>query len=237
MPHYLKRYLPLFILGIGVLVVWLTGLHDALSFDVLRENRHFLLDFVERSFWLAAFMFVLIYVGVVALSIPGATILTVTGGFLFGTLLGTVLVVISATTGATLLFLIAKTSLGNALRKKAGPWLQKMEKGFQDNALSYLLVLRLVPLFPFFIVNLVPAFLGVSGRIFVLATLVGIIPGSFVYVSVGTGLGSLFDQGETLSLKGVLTPEILLALSGLACLSLLPVVYKRFKADDDKTPK
>ena len=105
-----------------------------------------------------------------------------------------------------------------------------MESGFRENALNYLLVLRLIPLFPFFVVNLVPAFLGVSLRIYVLGTLVGIIPGSFVYATVGAGLGSIFDSGEEFSLKGILTPEIVTALVGLAILAIVPVIYKKFRA-------
>lgn len=236
----LKKFLPLLILGGAFLAAWINGLHEALTFENLRENRHTLLVFVRESFGFAVLLYCLIYITVVALSIPGASFLTVTGGFLFGSFLGTGLVVTSATCGATLLFFIAKTSLGDSLRQKAGPWLGKMEKGFQKNALSYLLVLRLVPLFPFFIVNLVPAFLRVSTRTFIIATGLGIIPGSFVYVSVGTGLGSLFDQGEEFSLKGILTPEIIVALSGLAVLSLVPIAYKHFKTQtsaDDKTPE
>lgn len=240
MPASLKKLLPLLLLGGALLAAWISGLHEALTFENLRENRHALLAFVEESFGLAVLLYCFTYIAVVALSIPGASFLTVTGGFLFGSFLGTGLVVSSATCGATLLFFIAKTSLGDNLRQKAGPWLGKMEKGFQENALSYLLVLRLVPLFPFFIVNLVPAFLGISTRTFIIATGLGIIPGSFVYVSVGTGLGSLFDQGEAFTLKGILTPEIIIALSGLAVLSLVPVIYKRFKSTasaDDKTPE
>lgn len=125
---------------------------------------------------------------------------------------------------------IAKTSLGDLLRAQAGPWLKKMESGFRENALSYLLVLRLIPLFPFFVVNLVPAFLGVSLRTYVLATLVGIVPGSFVYATVGAGLGSIFDRNEVFTASGILTPEIVTALVGLSVLSLLPVAYKLIKA-------
>jgi len=138
--------------------------------------------------------------------------------------------VVAATIGATILFIAAKTALGDLLRAKAGPFLQKMEAGFREDALSYLLVLRLIPLFPFFIVNLVPAFLGVSLRVFVIATFGGIIPGSFVYATVGAGLGSIFDAGGEFSASGILTPEIITALVGLAVLALLPVAYKRYKA-------
>ena len=165
-----------------------------------------------------------------ALSVPGAAVLTVAGGFLFGALEGTVLVVIGATVGATLLYLAAKTALGDALRARAGGLVHKLEAGFRENALSYLLVLRLVPLFPFWLVNLAAAVLGVPPATYVLGTFVGIIPGSYVYASVGAGLGSVFDQGGEPSLKGALTPQVLVALVGLALLSLVPVAYKRLKA-------
>ena len=108
-----------------------------------------------------------------------------------------------------------------------------MERGFQDNALNYLLVLRLIPLVPFFVVNLVPAFLGVKLRTFFVATLFGIIPGTFVYVQVGVGLGSVFDSGEAFTLARVLTPDVIVAMVGLAVLSLVPVIYKKFKARQD----
>jgi uncharacterized membrane protein YdjX (TVP38/TMEM64 family) len=154
-------------------------------------------------------------------------VLSITGGFLFGAVWGTVHIVLSATLGATLLFLIAKTSLGDPLRATASPWLQKMQAGFQENALSYLLMLRLVPLFPFFVVNLVPAFLGVALSTYILATFIGIIPGAFIYASVGAGLGSLFEAGKAFRPKDILTPQILMALIGLGVLALMPVVYKK----------
>jgi uncharacterized membrane protein YdjX (TVP38/TMEM64 family) len=171
-----------------------------------------------------------VYAAAIAFSVPGGAVLSITGGLLFGAVWGTLYIVISATIGATAVFLIAKTSLGDPLRAKAGPWLHRMEEGFRANALNYLLVLRLVPIFPFFVVNLVPAFLGVSLPTYVLGTFVGIIPGSFVYASVGAGIGSLFQAGKTFSPGDVITPQIFAALIGLAVLALLPVVYKKIKA-------
>ncbi len=138
--------------------------------------------------------------------------------------------VLGATPGAAALSLVAKTSFGDARRAKAGPWLKKMEAGFQDDAFSYMLVLRLVPLFPFFVVNLVPALLGGRLRTYVVATFVGIIPGAFVFASVGAGLGSVFDSMEEFSPASALTPEVITALVGLAVLSLIPVAYKKLKA-------
>jgi uncharacterized membrane protein YdjX (TVP38/TMEM64 family) len=126
-------------------------------------------------------------------------------------------------------FLIARTALGDALRAKAGPWMRRMEAGFRENAFSYLLVLRLIPLFPFWLVNLVPAFLGVPLGAYVLATFLGIIPGSLVYASVGNGLGVVFDRGGAPDLGIIFRPAILGPIVGLAALALLPVIYRKYK--------
>ena len=224
-----KRLLPVVVLVLGLVLFFVFGLNRYVSFHVLRDNREALVSWVQNAGVLAVLTYMAVYTICVAFSLPGGAVLSMTGGFLFGTLWGAVYIVISATLGATMLFLIAKTALGDPLRTKAGPWLQKMEAGFQENALSYLLVLRLVPLFPFFVVNLVPAFLGVSLSTYVLGTFFGIIPGSLVYASVGAGLGSIFDAGGTFSAKGILTPQILTALIGLAVLALIPVAYKKIK--------
>jgi uncharacterized membrane protein YdjX (TVP38/TMEM64 family) len=193
-----------------------------------------LLDFVGANPLGAVLLYGLAYVAVVAFSLPGGAVMTVTGGFLFGTALATAVVVVAATVGAALVFLAAKTALGDVLRNRAGPFLARMEEGFRANALSYLLVLRLVPLFPFFVVNLVPAFLGVTLRVFVVGTLIGIVPGTFVYASVGAGLGSVFDAGESFSARGVLTPEVVLALVGFAFLAMIPVLYRRFRSKESR---
>lgn len=225
----MKKLVPLGVLGAIIALVYAFDLHSYLTFEALKENRMLLQNFVNESFSLSLMIFFFVYVIAIALSLPGGAVMSITGGFLFGNILGTALVVSAATLGATLLFLIAKTTLGEMLQHKTGPWLEKMKKGFQDNAFYYLLTLRLVPLFPFFVVNLVPAFLGVKIRDYILATFIGIIPGSFVFVSVGTGIGSVFDRGEAFSASSVLTPEILIALLGLGALSLLPVAFKYFK--------
>ena len=225
-----RRLLPLAALALAVAAVFAFDLDRYLSFDSLRENRAALTGFVAANGVLASVVYVLIYAAAVALSLPGGAVLTIAGGFLFGTLLGGAFVVLAATVGATLLFLIAKTALGDPLRARAGPFLKKMEAGFQENAVSYLLFLRLIPLFPFFIVNLVPAFLGVTLRTYVLATFVGIIPGSLVYASVGAGLGSVFDRSEAFSPSSVLTPQIAVALVGLAVLALLPALHRKLRA-------
>ena len=229
-----KRLIPVGVLVLGLVAFFVFDLDRFISFEALRENRAALLNWVDAYGVIAALIYMLIYAVAIAFSLPGGAVLTITGGFLFGSAWGTVCVVFAATVGATALFLIAKTSFGDALRAKAGPALQRMQDGFQDGALSYLLVLRLVPLFPFFLVNLVPAFLGVSLRVYVIGTFIGIIPGTFVFATVGAGLGSVFDQGGEFSAAGILTPQIITALVGLAVLALIPVVYKKIKARSGK---
>jgi uncharacterized membrane protein YdjX (TVP38/TMEM64 family) len=212
------------------------GLERYLSLDALRQHRSVLRAWVETSGLLAALVFMAIYIITVAFALPGATVLTIAGGFLFGSIWSTVLAIISATLGATILFSIAKTTLGDVLHAKASAWLPRLEAGFREHALSYLLVLRLVPIFPFFIINLVPAFLGVPLSTFILGTFLGIIPGTFVYATAGAGLGNALDSGESFTLRGVLTPQIVMALVGLAVLAMIPVVYKKLTAQRGARP-
>lgn len=228
--HRLGRLAPLAILVAGFVLFFALDLDRFVGFDALHENREWLMSQVDRYGVLAGVVFIAIYAVVIALSIPGGAVLTVTAGFLFGTAWATVCAVIGATLGATAVFLAARTALGDILRAKAGPGLRRMEQGFRENALSYLLVLRLIPLFPFWLVNLVPAFLGVTLRTYVIGTFVGIIPGTFVYASLGNGLGALLDTGERPDLRIIFTPAILIPIAGLAVLALLPVVYKKIKA-------
>ena len=223
------KLIPLGLFVATIAMIFGLGLHKYLTFDQLRLHRGELMAFVAGMPVKAVALFIAIYAGATALSLPGGAVLTLTGGFLFGIWEGTAAVVVGATLGATALFLLARTLLADMLRAKAGPWLAKMEAGFKQDALSYLLVLRLIPGFPFFVVNLVPAFLGVPLRTFVIATFFGIMPGTFVFASIGAGLGSVFDSMQEFSLKGALTPEVVVALVGLSVLSLVPVLYKKLK--------
>jgi uncharacterized membrane protein YdjX (TVP38/TMEM64 family) len=223
------RFLPLAILLLAIVVVLASGLAEYLSFEQLKQNRSQLLDFVDRHAVLAPLLFMAIYAAVIALSIPGGAVLTVTGGFLFGIGLATLYVVVAATAGASLVFLAAKTALGDSLRAKAGPWMRRMETGFRENALNYLLFLRLIPAFPFWLVNLVPAFLGVPFPTYVVGTFLGIIPGTLVYASVGNGLGAVFEAGQSPDLGIIFRPAILLPIVGLAVLAILPVAYRKIK--------
>ncbi len=233
----IRRWLPVLAIALGAALFFAFGLQRYLSLDALKANRDWLYWQVANHLILVLAVYALVYAGIVALSLPGATVLTLAGGCMFGQWLGTGVTVIAATIGATLLFLAARTAFGDLLRARAGPWLTRMHDGFKANAFSYLLFLRLVPAFPFFVVNLVPAFLGVELGTFVLATFIGIIPGTFVYTSVGAGLKSVLDSNGDFSLGSVLTPQISTALIGLALLSLLPVAYKAWRKSQGKTRK
>ena len=227
---WLRRLLPVAGLLAAAAVAFSFGLQDLFRIEALREHRSLLNAFVADHAVLAAAVFMLTYALATALSLPGGLVLTVAGGFLFGVTLGTLYVVVAATLGATAIFLIARSALGDVFRARAGPFVQRMEEGFRENALSYMLVLRLIPLFPFFVVNLVPAFLGVPLGTYAFGTFFGIIPGTLVFILAGAGLGSVFDQGGAFTLESVLTVEIVAGLCGLSLLSLLPVAYKRLKA-------
>lgn len=202
------------------------GLGALLSLDTLARHREALTGFVAANFLLAAGAYVVIYAAAVALSVPGAIILTLSGGFLFGAVAGTLLTVVGATAGATLVFLFARTIFGENALDRFGAPAQRLAEGIRRNAGAYLLVLRLVPIFPFFLVNLVPAFVGVRLPVYVVTTFFGIMPGTAVFSLTGAGLGSILDAGGTLDLGSVLTPQILGALLGLAALSLAAIPLK-----------
>ncbi|MBX3445984.1 MAG: TVP38/TMEM64 family protein [Parvibaculaceae bacterium] len=226
-PATLRRFLPLAVLLAGLGAFFALGLDRYVTLDTLRDNRQALSGWVAENWALAAFVYVVAYIAMVAFSLPGALVATLTGGFLFGTVLGGLLTIMGATIGATAIFLAAKTALGDALRAKAGPSLRRLEQGFGKNAFSYMLVLRLVPLFPFFLVNLAPAFLGVRLRTYVVATFFGIMPGTFVFASLGNGLGAIFDAGREPDLGLIFEPQIIGPILALAALALVPVVYRR----------
>ena len=226
----LRRFLPLIVFVAVVAIFFASGLDHSLTFDALRDNHSNLHDYIIGQGVFGISLYILIYTLSVTFSFPGTAVLTIAGGLIFGQWFGTFYAIVGATLGSIGLFLIARMVLEDVLKKRAGSALKKMEAGFQENALSYLLVLRLIPLFPFFLVNIVPALLGINLRTYVTGTFFGIMPGSFVYATVGAGLGSVFERNEKFSMQGILTPEIMAALIGLAVLALLPVGYKKFLA-------
>jgi uncharacterized membrane protein YdjX (TVP38/TMEM64 family) len=229
-PRLLPRLLVAATVATAVfLALRFTGALDQLSFAGLAHHRQALAAWVEALGHAAPFVFVLLYAICTALSLPTGLLLSTLGGFLFGTVLGGALNVLGATLGATAVFLAARTVLGDALRERAGPSLRKLEAGFREDAFSYLLVLRLVPLFPFWLVNLAPAFLGVRLGVFIAATAIGIVPGALVFSSVGTGLDAILDAGGTPDASTLLQGRVLLPIAGLALLALVPVAYKRLR--------
>lgn len=240
------RLLPLLILAGAIAAFFLLGFDHYLSFRGLSDNRDRMVTFVANNYVTAAMLYMGIYVAVTTLSLPGALLMTVAGGFLFGWIAAGAMTVFAATLGASLLFMIAATSLGAPLRARAGPWLGKLEAGFAKNAMSYLLFLRLVPLFPFWLVNIAPAFLGVRLGTFVVGTLVGIIPGTFAFAYLGGGLDSIIRQQQGIyrtcldagradcqldfEMTSLLTGEMFVALAGLGVIALLPVIVNRLRS-------
>jgi uncharacterized membrane protein YdjX (TVP38/TMEM64 family) len=225
------------------------GLHKYFTLQAIAENRASLENFTRDNSLLASAIFFAAYVGVVALSFPGAAILTILGGFLFGWLWGGTLTVFAATLGATIIFQIARSAIGASLAKRAGPFLAKLKDGFETDAFNYLLFLRLVPAFPFWLVNIAPALSNVSLRTFSLATLLGIIPGTFAFSFVGEGLGSVLDAQSTahaacvtekgvancpfnIELSSLVTREIIYALVALGVVSVIPVLIKKWKGQN-----
>ena len=229
MKTRMKKYLPLIAIVLLMVIAYFAGLHKYLTFDYLKATRLQLIGWKNAHPILAAAGFVLLYISVVALSIPGASILSIFGGYLFGLPAALIYVLVGATAGACLIFLATKTAFGAALEKKAKPFLNKLRAGFKKNAWSYLLFLRLIPLFPFWLINIAPAFLGTRFLTYFWTTLVGIIPGAYVYTQTGSGIGEVFDSGETFSLHAIFNVKMRIALALLALLALLPVVVKKLR--------
>ena len=239
------RLIPLCAVLAAIAAFFIFDLDSYLTFRALSDHRDRLLHFVADNYVIAALLYMALYVVVVALSLPGGLLMTVTGGFLFGWIAAGAMTVFAATAGATLIFMIAATSLGAPLREKAGPWLKKLEDGFAENAMSYMLFLRLVPLFPFWLVNIAPAFLGVGLGTYIIGTLVGIIPGTFAFAYLGGSLDSIIREQQSVyqacldadradcvldfQISSLVTGEILVALAALGAIALLPVVLKKFR--------
>lgn len=209
----------LFLTAIGAFYFF--DLMAYLSLDVLKANRDKLLTFTEKHYWSAVGLFILTYITQTAFSLPGATLMTLTGGFLFGSLWAALYVNIGATTGATLAFLASRYLLRSWVEQRFGNRLAAFQEGFRQNAFNYLLTLRLIPLFPFFLVNLLSGLTRVNAGTYVVATALGIIPGSLAYTFAGRQLSTINSLSELAS------PRLLLAFTLLGLLFLMPVVYRK----------
>lgn len=235
----MRRALPLAVLAAGFVAFFLLGLGDYLSLEALRASRFEIGDWVARNEELAVAAYVAAYIAIVALSVPGATVMTIAGGFLFGTVMATACTTVAATIGASVLFLAARHALADLFAAKAGRAVRRMEAGFRRDALSYLVFLRLMPVFPFWLVNLVPALLGVPLRVFILGTAIGIIPATLIYAGIGDGLAAVFERGDKIDLALLGQPRVLVPLLGLALLALLPPVVRAWRlrhGENDASP-
>jgi uncharacterized membrane protein YdjX (TVP38/TMEM64 family) len=237
-----RRVLPLAAVGALLIVVYVMGWHRELSLETLIRHRTAIDGFIAAHRLVAILAFIGFYIMVAALSIPAGAWLTITGGFLFGAIVGALAAMVGATIGATVLFLIAQSAAGEHLARCAGARVARFAAGFRADAFNYLLFLRLVPV-PFWLVNLVPALLGVRLRTFIGATALGIIPATFIFAFFGAGLDSVIAAQETnyktcLAAGGLdcrvnfepaslLTPTLLAAMIGLGLLALVPVLAKR----------
>jgi uncharacterized membrane protein YdjX (TVP38/TMEM64 family) len=236
------KYLPLAILLIVIGAVFATGLHRSLSFETFIQYQARLRAMVAEHRVAMVGSYVLVYVTAVTLSLPASAFLTAIGGYLFGWLLGGAVASMAATLGATSIFLIARTSLGRPLLKRAGSRIQTLAAGFQRRAFSYLLFLRLMPVMPFWLTNLAAAFFGMRLKSYVLATYVGMLPVSFAFAFAGSGLDEVLADhqrahqqclaaGRTdciigFSAKSLLTPELMIALGVLGILALAPIAIR-----------
>lgn len=248
-PSIIRRWLPLVVLVVAGAFVFAMGWHKLLTLKNVGLNYEALRSFISENLIAAIGIYFGLYVAIVALSLPGALILTLAGGLLFGWQISATTTVIAATLGATIVFLVARSSLGDGIASKVGPWLARLKEGFRENALSYLLFLRLVPAFPFVIVNLAAAVLGVPLRTYVLGTLIGIIPGTAAFSVAGSGLGSVIEAqnrsysacvakmpgGEaacpyTIDTSALVTKELIVAFVLLGVVALIPVALKKWRA-------
>lgn len=230
-----KRFLPLIVIALAA-VLGYVFLGEYLSFDALRENREALIGFRDANYLWTVVVFMAAYITIVAFSLPGASAATLTGGFLFATFPGALFNIVSATIGATLIFMAAKYGLGDRLAAKmetSEGKIKKIKDGIDENQWSMLFLLRLVPVVPFFVSNLLPALVGVPLYRYVITTFLGIIPGSVVYTSVGAGLGEIFARGETPNLGVIFEPHILLPILGLCALAVLPILINALRGKKD----
>ena len=228
----LARHIPLGVILITAVVGYFT-LGDMLSFETLRENREALMEFRDKHYMIVALVFMVVYFVIVALSLPGSAVASVTGGFLFGLWLGTMFNVTAASLGAFIIFFAARWGLGRALAARietSEGTLKKIKKGLREHEISVLFLLRLVPAVPFFVANLLPALVGVRFVNFAFTTVLGIIPGGLIYSWIGVGLGEVFDRGETPDLSLLWEPLVIGPILALCLLAGLPIVYKSLRS-------
>lgn len=229
-----KRWLPLVIILVLMTGVYISGITEYISFEELKAHRQSIVHFVSKHWLLTPLLFIGAYVCVIALSMPIGIYLSLLGGFLFIQPLSTIYVLFGATLGAAIIFLVAKTAFGDFLRGKVEGRIEKMRYEFEYHSVSYLLFLRLVPVFPFWLVNIAPAFLNVRLSTFIWTTALGIAPSTFVYTEAGRGIGAILDAGEELSIASIFNWHVKLALIALGIVVLIPVAVKKMRKKHDR---
>ena len=228
-----RRFGPLALIAAALIAVWASGLTHDLSLHALRNRREALEVLVRAHPLLMLGGYMAIYILVVALSLPAALVMTLTGGLLFGAWIGGAAAAVSCTLGAAIIFLVCRTAVGDALRKRAGSTVARVEAGVRRDAFSYIVTLRLVPIMPFWLVNLALGFVDIPLRIFVAASFLGILPVSLIYAGLGASLNVMFAHGRRPNLHLMMQPQVLLPLLGLAILALAPIVVRRFRGRQD----
>lgn len=227
------RFIPILLIIVLLIVAFKCNVSSYLNFKTLKVHHLELINYVNEHFITAMLVFSSAYIILVVTSFPGATFFSLLSGFLFGSTLGTVLVVIAATIGATLLFLAVRLALGDIIRNRFGYRVQFMEKNLEQNAFFYLLSLRLMPIMPFWLINLVAGIFNIKFRDFIITTFLGIIPGAFVYVNIGSSLTTIFGMNDDFKVSSLVNPNILIALMLLALLSIIPAIIKSKKKVDN----
>lgn len=228
------RFLPIIVIVSGLSFGYAMGWHEFLSLEFLAKSREMLKATVADNYALSIVGFVVLYALAVAFSFPAASVLTIFAGFLFGWLVAGIMVAFAATAGATAIFLAARSAFGDFLKDKVGGKVAKLAEGFEKDAFSYLLVLRLAPIFPFFVINIAPALFNVPLRSYVIATFFGILPGTFAYAYLGEGVDSVLvaanAAGREISIGDLVTTEITIAFAALACVAAIPTVVKKLRS-------
>jgi uncharacterized membrane protein YdjX (TVP38/TMEM64 family) len=227
-----KHLLPLALLLAGMIALWWFGLQQDLSWASLARNQAMLRHLVATWPISAGAAYIALYIAVVACSLPESAAVTVAGGLLFGTVPGGVLAIVGSSIGAVILFVAARYALADMVQERAGSLMARIRPGLERNGFYYLLAIRLVPLFPFWLVNLAAAGCGMRVLPFAAATLIGVIPATLVFAAIGTGLGDVLARGQRPDLSAAFSPYIVLPLLGLAALSLLPVAWRAWKGRD-----
>jgi len=227
--RHLRKFIPILIIITVMILFYALGVNELISWEVFKAHRESIKEFIAEHSIYSALIFMVIYAVLVALSVPIGFLLSMIGGFLFPQPLSILYVLIGATTGASILFLSAKTALKDFFQKKVSKFFASMKEGFRKNSVTYLLLLRVLPLFPFWLVNIAPAFFNISLRTYIWTTFVGIIPGVFVFTQAGRGIDMIFEGEGKIAFWDLLNTEMIIAMIGMIILAFIPMIVNNRK--------